>query len=357
MKPVPRKRQRGQMIGVAAVVMVVIVGMLAFVVDAGRFLETRRELRNAADAGALAGVSQLPDDPDAAADLAEQFATATAATSVVRLCREAPTHDIDVGTFDLAGGGFVYAVTVTSECEVDYTFGRILNLLNTPVRGRAIAGLGSLREADCPIPLGVEDFNGDADGDGDYANDGFGYPFGEIVSLKVGDPSTGNFHIFDFGPGASGYRETLGGCTSGDVILSQDEDAPTETGNMPVPTKFGLLDRGLAECSGAGQPDLCTVNPDYVVACPDNLADIAIDGQLIPGATSVCLGVVPIVISWEDMTGKDYMNIPGFALFFITGQVIDGPDNYVEGAFIKGTVLGDIGAYDEYGVDVFRLIR
>ena len=51
-----RKGERGQTTALAAIFMVAMVGMLAFVVDAGFFLVARRELQNASDAGALAGV-------------------------------------------------------------------------------------------------------------------------------------------------------------------------------------------------------------------------------------------------------------------------------------------------------------
>src|SRR3954469_20412563 len=57
-------RARGQAIGLAAAAMLAVVGALGFVVDAGFFLEGRRELQNAADSAALAGIVFLPDCPD-----------------------------------------------------------------------------------------------------------------------------------------------------------------------------------------------------------------------------------------------------------------------------------------------------
>ncbi|MBI4491270.1 MAG: hypothetical protein HY690_00550 [Chloroflexi bacterium] len=351
-----RRRQPGQVIALAVIVMVAMVGMLAFAVDVGRFWETRRELQNAADAGALAGVSQLPGDPDAANDLALQYADTTATTSAIRLCRETPTHEVTQGTFDLSGGGFVYTLSVTSRCTDDYTFGRVLNLTSMPIEATATASLGSLRVSDCPLPFGVQDLNGDADGDGNWANDGFGYPFGEIVPLKVDESEKGNFHAVDYGDGGKTYREALADCSKGKV-LQEATTVPSETGGMTGPTRQGLEDRGLEDCGGPGEPDLCSYNKQYVLACPDNLDDIATsDGELKPGAKSICLGVVPIVKFWE-ISGKKYMDILGFGLFFITGYAEDGPDKYVEGAFIKGTVLGDIGGYSEYGTTVFRLTR
>lgn len=56
-------RQRAQATGMAAVAMVAMVSLLAFVVDAGMFFVIRRELQNAADAAALAGAADLPQWP------------------------------------------------------------------------------------------------------------------------------------------------------------------------------------------------------------------------------------------------------------------------------------------------------
>src|ERR687885_81237 len=56
-----RRRERGQAIALAAAAMIALVGAVAFVVDFGFFLEGRRELQNAADNAALAGVVYMPD--------------------------------------------------------------------------------------------------------------------------------------------------------------------------------------------------------------------------------------------------------------------------------------------------------
>src|SRR5262245_5380142 len=61
MRTLVRRRQSAQTMAVMAVVIVAIVGTLAFVIDLGFQMQARRQLQNAADAGALAGVVLLPD--------------------------------------------------------------------------------------------------------------------------------------------------------------------------------------------------------------------------------------------------------------------------------------------------------
>ncbi|HEY1296693.1 MAG TPA: pilus assembly protein TadG-related protein, partial [Chloroflexota bacterium] len=69
-----RRRQAGQAMAIMAVVIVAIVGTMAFVVDLGFQMEARRALQNAADAGALAGVALLPDDQSGSIQQATTFA-------------------------------------------------------------------------------------------------------------------------------------------------------------------------------------------------------------------------------------------------------------------------------------------
>lgn len=56
-----RSSRRGTIIVLAAVLMVVMLGVIAFAVDIGRIVTVRSELQNVADSAALAGVSQLLD--------------------------------------------------------------------------------------------------------------------------------------------------------------------------------------------------------------------------------------------------------------------------------------------------------
>jgi hypothetical protein len=71
-----RRRERGQILVLFTLVLIVILAFTALVIDVGVLRNANQNLWNAYDAGALAGASQLPGDPAAASDLARQFANA-----------------------------------------------------------------------------------------------------------------------------------------------------------------------------------------------------------------------------------------------------------------------------------------
>src|SRR2546430_5203759 len=59
--PLRKQARRGAIVPLAALLMVALVGMVAFAVDVGWMTVTQSELQNTADAAALAGVSPLMD--------------------------------------------------------------------------------------------------------------------------------------------------------------------------------------------------------------------------------------------------------------------------------------------------------
>jgi hypothetical protein len=51
------------------------------------------------------------------------------------------------------------------------------------------------------------------------------------------------------------------------------------------------------------------------------------------------------------------MAVQGFGLFFITGYLKAGSDMYLDGAFVRGAVIGEIAPSNDYGPSVSRLIQ
>jgi Flp pilus assembly protein TadG len=68
------KSERGQAFVLAAVAMVMLMGMAALVLDVGNWFRDKRRLQGAVDAAALAGAQQLPDDPSGAQAQALSYA-------------------------------------------------------------------------------------------------------------------------------------------------------------------------------------------------------------------------------------------------------------------------------------------
>ncbi|NNF09251.1 MAG: VWA domain-containing protein [Acidimicrobiia bacterium] len=69
-----RHDEDGVILVISAIVLIIFIGMAAFVVDLTLKSQSRQFLWNTADSAALAGASQLPDDPAGAAALAFQYA-------------------------------------------------------------------------------------------------------------------------------------------------------------------------------------------------------------------------------------------------------------------------------------------
>ena len=68
-------QQRGQAMVLTVVFLTVLVGMAALVIDLGSWYNAQRETQAVADAAALAGAQELPDDPTAAHARANEYVT------------------------------------------------------------------------------------------------------------------------------------------------------------------------------------------------------------------------------------------------------------------------------------------
>jgi Flp pilus assembly protein TadG len=77
----PKRRQRGQVFPLVAVLMTSLLGMTAFVVDVGSWDRDHRSLQAVADAAALAGVQDLPYDQAGASSLAAAYAASNGGPS------------------------------------------------------------------------------------------------------------------------------------------------------------------------------------------------------------------------------------------------------------------------------------
>ncbi|NPV89460.1 MAG: hypothetical protein HPY50_01635 [Firmicutes bacterium] len=68
--------ESGQSMVLCAMVLVVLLGFSALAIDVGNMAVNKSSLQNAADAAALAGAQELPNDPDEAEDVARSYAAA-----------------------------------------------------------------------------------------------------------------------------------------------------------------------------------------------------------------------------------------------------------------------------------------
>ena len=152
-----KRRQRAQAIGLAAVSLVAMVGMLAFVIDAGLLFMAHREAQDAADAAALAGVQELANDSTTCSpDCLKQVGTYASRNYGIlgRLCSD-PTY---MSPPPAAGAlqapqPKVLTLTVSVNCTATLTFCRILwdqsQQRTYPIGAEATAAIGNA-VIDCP---------------------------------------------------------------------------------------------------------------------------------------------------------------------------------------------------------------
>jgi hypothetical protein len=141
------RRQPAQAIGLAAVSLVAMIGMVAFVIDAGMLFMAHREAQDAADAAALAGVRDLDGQTTCSGACADDVNRYSAANYAIlkRLCSDPGTPTTQVGSLNTP---HVPTLTVTVSCNASLTFGRILwSAGDSPtftVKGTSVAAIGNL---------------------------------------------------------------------------------------------------------------------------------------------------------------------------------------------------------------------
>lgn len=129
------------MIVLAAVLMTVMAGMIAFAVDCGMIALTREQLQCAADSAAIAGADSLVNGTSAATTAAQSFAQANIAGGTAVVINS--SQDIQLGTWDknaltfttLTGAAQSSANAVRVTCQMSKARGNSLTLFFAPIFG------------------------------------------------------------------------------------------------------------------------------------------------------------------------------------------------------------------------------
>jgi hypothetical protein len=271
--------EEGQFLVLFAMGLVAIMGFTALAIDTGLFYEDRRHLQNTADAAALAGAAELPGDPAAARDRAEEW--------VIK-------HGLstgDIKTIEVRSE-LVANDTVHVELKQDFgwIFARALGMTTSEVNANASARIGSFAGGQEFLPWAL--LTSDVD-----CLDGNGQPkFGSacVVKLGAGDATTGWYGALDpdgNGGGSSEYRDNIVDgevewqyCIAGDPApgcAGANTTIEPLSGNKVGPTDTGIEERlatgPRCDANGNGKDDFSEVlslnpggDPTYVVSCPDS---------------------------------------------------------------------------------------
>jgi len=288
--PASLRSERGTVLILAAISLLVLMGFLTFVLDSGILWLSRVQAQNSADAGALAGAVGLAYDDLSVTPVVTGKAgvSATNAAQANPVWNATPTSVVSFACPTGMAGRCV-RVDVYRNGELGSTplptiFGPLLGIAEQGVRATATARVAVGNTTDCMRPWAVADKwienaspatafnryveNGNNAGTllspaDEYvppstSSQGSGYrvpnDVGTQVILKNGNPNSGNENITSgwFMPlrlpdGAGGYfsgandmEAAIRGCVGGTVSLG--DRLPLESGNMVGPTAQGLRD-------------------------------------------------------------------------------------------------------------------
>jgi putative Flp pilus-assembly TadE/G-like protein len=189
-----RRNESGQAIILMTLSLVVILGMAALVVDVGNWFHTKRRLQGTADAAALAGAQQLPDDPSGAQSMALTYAGKNGG---------------DVAGADIAVSSTVLpndTISVRARKTEAGFFGGVLGIASADIDARAKVRVGPPAQAKYVAPMVVycgQELIKNCDGKGTPS-------FGVPTSLdydKMGAPGAFGMLDLEGGKGTVGSSE------------------------------------------------------------------------------------------------------------------------------------------------------
>ena len=311
------REESGQALVLAALAMVVVLGMAALAIDVGMFLQERRDLQNAADAAALAGAVDLPGSP---------------AGAIADATTWAGQNGIGPGELDGVTVSTTYVtddtITVKVKRDVPWFFARVLGRGSDTISADATARIGSPSVIFNAVPWSL------------LESAKAGVTYGVEVTLKYSAQAVagGDFGVLALGgTGKDIYRENV--VNGAEVTL--DSQIPTEPGNAVGPTEGGLEDR-LNACSAA-----CDTF-DETFEMIDGVWHFASNecNPFKPGGEASTRVVLIPVISDPD-AGREYVTVNSFALVYLTNEPGDnichtGNECDVTAIFVKA--YGDMGS-------------
>lgn len=301
--------EQGAVLVLVALGMVVLLGCASFVTDIGLLYTSRNHLINTADAAALAGAQELPDQPELAEAVARDYSRAN---GVAEECL-----DVKISTDNRS-------ITVRPRRDVQFLFARVLGFTEQEVNAEATALTAPLTGAVGIVPFSIEEQELEM-GERYFLKEGAGGP------AKAGPDGRrcGWYGALDPdnhpGGGANDYRERIK--HGYQMKLQVGDRILIESGNMSGPTTQGVEYR-IKQCKNG-----CT-HDNFDLDCPRVM-------------------IIPVI---KPVNSKE-VEIRGFAAFFLEGVQGQGKDNYVIGRFVRMVSSGELGGGTDYGAYAVKLIQ
>lgn len=349
----PRRATPGQAIVWFAITITLLIACAAIVTDTGQIWINRRGLQNAADAAALAGVQQLPNDTAGARSTACTYATSKNAVNGMTVACDGS----DIAIFQSHSANDT--IRVTTHKTVSPLIGGLFGWPDVNVGAKATALIGSAYSA-CPFPIFQTPEMLPAGQSGSI-----GFYTLSAMHLAGADNQAGNFLTVDVGNGAQAILDAMVNNTCGTPI---GPTASTATGGKIGKVVDGFQWR-VACATGGTLPNNTPACPSGTSACPNpDVTTYLVNGDLDPAITRdncTRLAIIPIFPGpFSGYNGQTTVTILGFAVFYIAGicppsgnaqTCSDTPIGTAKkgdawGYYVRmSTTATSIKAYDGYG--------
>lgn len=275
---------QGSIAILVALGMTVLLGFSALVTDVGLLYAEKAKLQNAVDAAALAGVQELPVDPSAAAQVAQDYAA---------------RNGVDQISYSFEANNS--KIIVTAQKNAPTYFAKIWGINSEQLSATARAMILPPTSMAGAVPLSIQQQN---------------FEYGALYTLKSGSSNqpgqySGWFGALDLsGNGAKAYETDLANGYQGTLSIGQIVDV--KHGNMSGPTINGVEARFAQD-----------------TRVPRNTFD-----DHDRNAPEIMY--VPIVqVLSSDGNSVQQVKIVGFAAFFLEGIPGNGNESIIQGRFLK----------------------
>lgn len=352
------KNEQGVALVLVALMMVVLIGLSALVVDAGMLFKTKRDLVKAVDAAALAGASQLgyeiavngksESDAKVLADLSAKLYAKNNGLFIPDVYNADTTEvivPINIDTVSINGDN-VLRVTVNVKRKVDFTFAKAIGFSEKVVYAHASAIVGAPTSVTGSTPFTI--------------NAGTLPKAGEVLSIKYGSQQslgTGEYGALDFGrKGVGGVDDALKEQAlygwSGELSLSTPLGAVLGTPNDTwIPgaagNKVGIFRSAIAEGSSQGIETDSRINRDK---CPIGSSW----NNYVSGCSRVV--IVPVCDLTFFTSPDKKAKVVDFAAFYIDEYVLTGKDkDTIKGHYITALAVGEVGGGLHEGGTVYSV--
>lgn len=290
--------QKGSSQAIVIIFMAAILGSTSLVIDIGNSYINKAKLNNATDAAALAAALELPNDPNKAIQIAEEYLSKNAVN----------LEDVNITLLEDNSG-----IEVSVNKNVNHLFARVIGIESSIVNASSTVKIGPITEVyDGIRPFAVEEQT---------------FNYGQVITLKygAGAGNNGNYGAIALGGrGAKNYQNNIK--YGYDSKLKVGDYIDTEPGNMVGPTVKGI---------------------NYIL-------DSNFETFENHSKNSTRLWTIPIVDSLN-VNGRKPVKIVGFAEFFI-----EGVNNKAEitGRFIEFVKNGNINFnQNDYGLRAIKLVN